>query len=39
MAAYLAIALLGSLLACAGDQDQVQQDVANLKIDSKRREI
>ena len=29
----------GLLLACAGDQDQLQQDVANLKIDSKRREI
>ena len=27
------------LLARAGDQDQLQQDVANLKIDSKRREI
>ena len=35
----LANALLRILLACAGDQAQLQQDVANLKIDSKRREI
>ena len=39
MSACLANALLGFLLACAGDQDQLQQDVANLKIDFKRREI
>ena len=35
----IVIALLRLLLAGAGDQNQLQQDVANLKIDFKRREI
>ncbi len=35
----LANALLVILLACAGDQAQLQQDVANLKIDSKNLKI